>query len=75
MNVKVSYTFPIHQQIALQVSAGIQNIFDAYQSDQDKGKNRDSDFCLWSISAQKLFYWRKNKLLSKENLPYYVGIY
>ncbi len=44
MNMKVSYTFPIHQQIALQVSAGVQNIFDAFQSDQDKGKNRDSDF-------------------------------
>ena len=44
INLKLSYAFPVYQQIALQINTGIQNIFDTYQSDQDKGKNRDSDF-------------------------------
>lgn len=44
MNVKVSYTFPVYHQIALQINAGVQNLFDAYQSDPDKGKFRDSDY-------------------------------
>jgi len=44
INFKLSYAFPVYQQIMLQINTGIQNIFDTYQSDQDKGKNRDSDF-------------------------------
>jgi outer membrane receptor for ferrienterochelin and colicins len=44
MNTKFSYTIPICHQISLQLNAGIQNIFDAYQSDADKGKYRDSDY-------------------------------
>lgn len=44
MNVKFSYDIPVTQQIALQVNAGVQNIFDTFQRDEDKGKDRDSDF-------------------------------
>lgn len=44
MNVKVSYTLTVYQQIAFQLSTGVQNLFNAYQSDQDKGKFRDSDY-------------------------------
>ena len=59
MNVKLSYTFPIYQQIALQVNTGIQNIFNAYQSDQDKGKDRDSDFVYGPILPRSYFIGAK----------------
>ena len=59
MNVKLSYTFPVYQQIALQMNAGIQNIFNAYQSDQDKGKNRDSDFVYGPILPRSYFIGAK----------------
>lgn len=59
MNIKLSYTFPVYQQIALQVNAGVQNIFDAYQSDQDKGKNRDSDFVYGPILPRSYFVGAK----------------
>ena len=44
MNMKISYTIPVCHQINLQLNAGVQNIFDAYQSDLDKGRYRDSDY-------------------------------
>lgn len=44
LNARLSYTFPLFEQISLQLNAGVKNIFDAYQSDEDKGKERDSDF-------------------------------
>lgn len=59
MNIKLSYTFPVYQQIVLQVNAGVQNIFDAYQSDQDKGKNRDSDFVYGPILPKSYFIGTK----------------
>ncbi len=44
MNVKVSYDFPIFQSVNLQLNAGVQNIFNAYQDDFDKGPNRDAGY-------------------------------
>lgn len=43
-NVKGSYDFNIYNNMTLQVNAGIQNLFDSYQDDFDKGKNRDSGY-------------------------------
>ncbi len=43
-NVKGSYDFKIYNNMTLQVNAGIQNLFDSYQDDFDKGKNRDSGY-------------------------------
>ncbi len=44
MNVKLTYDIPIYQSVTLQLSAGMQNIFDSYQSDFDQGPNRDSGY-------------------------------
>lgn len=44
MNFKAGYDFHLYKNIILQVNAGVQNIFNAYQSDFDKGKNRDSGY-------------------------------
>ncbi len=44
MNIKVSYDFKIYKSSELQLNAGVQNVFNAYQSDFDKGKDRDSAY-------------------------------
>jgi len=55
MNIKVSYDFEIYKGTVLQVNAGIQNIFDAYQSDFDKGKDRDSAYIYGPSSPRSYF--------------------
>ena len=44
LNMKVSYDFPLYKSVTLQLNAGIQNIFEAYQNDFDQGKDRDSKY-------------------------------
>lgn len=44
MNIKLAYDFPIYQSVTLQVNAGVQNIFNAYQKDFDQGSNRDAGY-------------------------------
>lgn len=44
VNIKLSHDFKLSKSLILQLNCGVENIFDAYQSDADKGKNRDSDF-------------------------------
>jgi len=44
LNLKVSYDIILYKEIALQLHAGIQNIFNAYQKDFDRGADRDSGY-------------------------------
>ena len=44
MDVKLAYDFSISKEIGLQLNAGVRNIFEAYQSDFDKGPDRDSGY-------------------------------
>lgn len=44
MNLKLSYDIPVYKSVTLQVNAGIQNIFDSYQNDFDKGALRDAGY-------------------------------
>lgn len=44
MGLKAAYDFKLYKSITLQVNAGVQNIFNAYQSDFDKGAERDSGY-------------------------------
>ena len=39
-----AYDFPIFKSVTLQVNAGVQNIFDSYQDDFDKGAHRDAGY-------------------------------
>lgn len=55
LNVKLAYEFPLYDELALEVSAGVQNIFDAYQSDFDQGKNRDSAYIYGPGSPRSYF--------------------
>ena len=44
LNMKVAYDFPLYKSVTLQLNAGVQNIFEAYQSDFDQDKDRDSKY-------------------------------
>lgn len=44
LNVKTSYDFKITSNSILQVNGGIQNIFNSYQNDFDKGEFRDAGY-------------------------------
>ena len=44
LNLKLAYDFPIFKSVTLQVNAGVQNIFDSYQDDFDKGAHRDAGY-------------------------------
>lgn len=44
LTFKTGYTFVLRDHINLQVNAGVQNIFDSFQKDLDKGEFRDSGY-------------------------------
>lgn len=44
VSCKLSYDFPLYKYYAMQVYAGVQNLFNAYQEDFDKGPERDSAY-------------------------------
>lgn len=63
-NLKLSYrfTFRVIGQ-DMQLSAGVQNIFNAYQSDFDLGKNRDSNYVYGPARPRTIFFGLKFGLL------------
>lgn len=44
LGTKLSYTFNLKDNLKLQVNGGVQNIFNKFQSDLDKGPLRDSNY-------------------------------
>lgn len=44
LNFKAAYTFVLRDHMNLEVNAGVQNIFDSFQKDLDKGEFRDSGY-------------------------------
>ena len=44
LNVKLNYTFILTDHIKLQINGGVQNIFNSYQKDLDKGEFRDAGY-------------------------------
>ena len=44
VGLKVGYDFKLYKSINLQVNAGVQNLFNAYQNDFDQGADRDSGY-------------------------------
>jgi outer membrane receptor for ferrienterochelin and colicins len=43
-NMKASYDFHFYESMIFQINGGIRNLFNSYQNDFDKGKNRDSGY-------------------------------
>ncbi len=56
MNFKAAYDFRLHGNIKLQLNAGVQNIFNAFQRDFDQGPDRDSGY-IYGPSAPRCFYF------------------
>lgn len=44
LNTRLGYTFAIHKDFNLELFAGVQNMFNAFQKDFDTGANRDSNY-------------------------------
>lgn len=55
MNIKLAYDFHIYKDITLEVNAGVQNIFEAYQSDFDQGPSRDSAYIYGPATPRSYF--------------------
>ena len=53
--LKAAYDFKLYKSVNLQVNAGIQNIFNAYQNDFDKGADRDSGY-IYGPSLPRSFF-------------------
>jgi len=51
----ISYNIPLTQCVNLQINAGVNNIFNDYQEDFDKGKTRDSDY-IYGPSLPRTFF-------------------
>lgn len=44
LGIKLAYDFDVYKTTKLQLNAGVQNLFNAYQNDFDKGRKRDSGY-------------------------------
>lgn len=55
LGLKVSYDFNVFKSTTLQLNAGLQNIFNAYQSNFDKGPDRDSGY-IYGPGMPRSFY-------------------
>ena len=55
-NLKVAYDFDLSSELTMQLHAGVQNIFNAYQKDFDKGPNRDSGYIYGPATPRSYFF-------------------
>ena len=55
VHTKLSYDIPVLEYSTLQLNAGVQNIFNAYQKDFDTGAGRASDYIYGPASPRSLF--------------------
>lgn len=55
LNVKFNYTFILQDHIKLQVNMGVQNIFNHFQTDLDRGEFRDSGYFYGPTQPRTLF--------------------
>lgn len=55
MNLKLAYTFALYKEVNIQVSGGIQNMFNAFQNDFDTGAGRASAYVYGPISPRNYY--------------------
>ena len=44
LNVRIAYDVPLYREVTMQLYGGVQNLFNAYQQDFDRGAERDSGY-------------------------------
>lgn len=54
-NIKMNYTFLLKEHVKLQLNAGVQNIFDQFQKDLDKGTFRDAGYFYGPTAPRSIF--------------------
>jgi len=59
MNIKLSYDFKINSSATLQLNTGVQNIFNSYQNDFDKGEFRDAGYVYGPALPRTFFFGLK----------------
>ena len=59
VNLKLNYTFVLRDHIKLQLNTGVQNIFDSFQKDLDKGEFRDSGYFYGPTQPRTFFVGMK----------------
>ncbi len=55
INAKLAYDIPIQNSLVLQLNGGVQNIFNSYQNDFDKGAERDAGY-IYGPTAPRSYY-------------------
>lgn len=55
MNVKLTYDIPLFKTTTFQLNGGVQNLFNAFQSDHDKGPDRDAGY-IYGPSLPRSFF-------------------
>ena len=55
LGMKVAYDFKLYKAAVLQLNGGVQNIFQAYQKDFDRGANRDSNYIYGPATPRSYF--------------------
>lgn len=56
LNVRLSYDFNLNNSAKIQLSGGVQNIFNSYQNDFDKGVFRDAGYIYGPALPRSLFF-------------------
>ena len=55
-NLKLGYTFVLGDHFKVQLNGGVQNIFNAFQKDLDKGTFRDSGYFYGPTQPRTVFF-------------------
>ena len=55
LGVKLAYDFKLYKTVDLQLNGGVQNLFESYQKDFDRGANRDSGY-IYGPSLPRSFF-------------------
>ena len=55
MQIKLAYDIPLMQAFTLQINGGVTNLFNAYQTDFDKGADRDAGY-IYGPSTPRSFF-------------------
>ena len=59
LNFKIDYDFNLKENVTLCLSTGIQNIFNSYQKDFDKGEFRDAGYIYGPALPRTVFFGMK----------------
>tara|TARA_B100000795_G_scaffold60056_1_gene40095 strand:- start:11690 stop:14068 length:2379 start_codon:yes stop_codon:yes gene_type:complete len=54
-NIKIAYTIKTKEDFRIELFGGVQNIFDSYQNDFDKGANRDAGYVYGPLRPRTVF--------------------